>query len=407
MRRKIFFITVLAAVLGSTALRAAESERPTNRTRSLQAVCQRLGIGPGAVIADVGCGYGPDTLIFADIVGARGTVLAQEIDASKLAKVLEVTTQHGFPQVVPVLGQSQDPRLPDGFADLVYMNLVFHHFAQPQAMLERLWFDLKPGGFLVIVDREKGPLTHWVPVARREKEHHWTGETTVVRVAREAGFLFHDGLEDLWHEDRPFVLAFQKPSSPLPTAADPDLPPPLPTAALAHTLLNLRATNGAIVFVGLDRGRALLPLLNERRPLQTRLFDVTLDEWALSREELPPEGQLAGTEIVRTEQGRLALPADIRVGLVVFADAYHRLWAPVPLLTRLQSNLTDDALIAIVERDGPGTASRRLANHRRRLSAHQATAELHQAGFALRQTLTAPTEDRYFLLFGRKAISDR
>jgi len=94
-----------------------------------------------------------------------------------------------------VLGQSQDPRLPDGFADLVYMNRVFHHFAQPQAMLERLWFDLKPGGFLVIVDREKGPLTHWAPVARREKEHHWTGETTVVRVAREAGFLFHDGLK--------------------------------------------------------------------------------------------------------------------------------------------------------------------------------------------------------------------
>ena len=89
MRRKIFFTTVLAAVLVSTALWAAEFERPTNRTRSLQAVCQRLGIGPGAVIADVGCGYGPDTLIFADIVGARGTVLAQEIDASKLAKVLK------------------------------------------------------------------------------------------------------------------------------------------------------------------------------------------------------------------------------------------------------------------------------------------------------------------------------
>jgi len=169
----------------------------------------------------------------------------------------------------------------------------------------------------------------------------------------------------------------------------------------------LWATNGAIVFVGLDRGRAILPLLNERRPPQTRLFDVILDEWALSREELPPEGQLAGTEIARTEQGRLALPADVRVGLVVFADAYHRLWAPVPLLARLQSNLTDDALIAIVERDGPDTASRRLANHRRRLSAHQATAELRQAGFALRQTLTAPTEDRYFLLFGRKARSDR
>lgn len=79
----------------------------------------------------MGCGDGPDTLVFAGLVGPRGTVLAQEIDTAKLKQVQEAADKRGFHQVVPGLGQSEDPRLPDGFADLIYMNRVFHHFARP------------------------------------------------------------------------------------------------------------------------------------------------------------------------------------------------------------------------------------------------------------------------------------
>lgn len=80
-------------------------------------------------------------------------------------------------------------------------------------MLQRLWHDLQPGGYLVIVDQQEGPLRDWVPFERREEEHHWTGETTVVRLAREAGFLFHDALDDLWHERQPFVPFRPRPST--------------------------------------------------------------------------------------------------------------------------------------------------------------------------------------------------
>lgn len=391
---------LLSAALGLIGAPGTGLAGPiTNRSEALRAVCERLGIGPGAVIADVGCGEGSDAMVFAGIAGERGTVLAEEIDTAKLKKVVETAAQRGLAQVVPILGDSKDPRLPDGFVDLIYLNRVFHHLSYPQAMLGRMWQDLKPGGWLVIVDQHKGPPTDWRPMETREKQHSWTAETTVVRLARESGFLFHDALEDLWHESEPFVLAFRKPQPPGKPAGDPDLPLPLDPAAVVGALPRAVLDGSAALFLGLDRGRAVALALRQRLPPSARLFDVILTEWALSSDELPPDGPLPGSEVLRMEKGRLPLPADSRLDLVLLVDAYHRLWDPVPLLRQLKELMPPAGLLAVVERHGPESESRRLAGHRRRLASRIVLEDMQQAGFRLRQTLPAPAEDRYFLLF--------
>lgn len=339
-------------------------------------------------------------MVFARIVGETGTVLAQEIDADKLKTVVQVAGKNGLPQITPVLGQSDDPRLPDGLAHLIYMNRVFHHFAKPQAMLRRLWRDLRPGGVLVIVDQQKGPLTDWAPMESREDQHRWTGETTVVRLAREAGFEFHDVLDDVWHEPQPFVLAFRKPAAPSAAAGDPDLPGPLDATRLIHGL-PLAEVTGAVAFCGLDGGRAVAPALRERLPISGRLFDVILDEWAISREELPVGAPVPGTEILRADKGNIQLPEGAPLGAVVFVDSYHRLWEPLALLRRLRERMPASGWVAVVDREGPDGESRRLAGHRRRVSAELVSNEMREAGFQLRRNLPAPTEDRYALLFER------
>jgi len=395
------------SVLGTLPLETAEGQSRTNRSDALQALCRRLDIGQGAVVADVGCGDGLDTAAFASVVGATGTVLAEEIEAAKLQQVLQNVKKRGLHQIVPILGQSEDPQLPDGLANLIYMNRVFHHFSRPRAMLERMWFDLKPGGFLVIVDQQKGPLRDWAPMDSREQQHHWTGETTVVRMAREAGFLFHDVLDHLWHEPQPFVLVFRKPLEPKPPEGDPDLPRQLDAKALVRALPPIPKEGSAVVFFGLDRGRAVVPVLQEQLPPATRFFDIIMDEWALSREELPPESPRAGIETLRTEKGGLALPAEVQVGLVLFVDAYHRLWEPLPLLQQLKEHLPGSGRVAVVDRQGPEDESRRFAGHRRRLSSQIVIEDMRKAGFHLRETLPAPAQDRYALLFEVEAPSTK
>lgn len=395
-RCTLWLATTLSLVCLASSLAADRS-----RAEALKALCHRLDIGPGAVIADVGCGEGLDAAEFARVVGENGTVLAQEIEAAKLATVVRVAAKHGLHQVVPVLGQSDDPRLPDGFADLIYMNRVFHHLSQPRAMLDRLRQDLKPGGLLVVVDQHRGPLKDWAPTERREDEHHWTGETTVVRLAREAGLLFHGVLEDVWHEPQPFVLAFHKPDAASADTGDPDLPTPLDADAVVRALPSLDSVGSTVLFFGLDRGRAVLPALKRGLPPTTQLVDVVLDEWAQTQEELPPGAPHPGTDVLRKNNNGLVLPPDRRLGLVLFVDAYHRLWEPVPLLRQLRERMPDSGLLAIVERQGPDDEPRRLAGHCRHLPSRLAVEELREAGFRLRQTLAPPTEDRYFVLFER------
>ncbi|MBN2508242.1 MAG: methyltransferase domain-containing protein [Verrucomicrobia bacterium] len=394
------WIALVLSVLSCASLRSAHAAQGSaSRSDAIRALCARLRIGPGAVVADVGCGHGPDTMVFAAVVGNRGTVFAQDIDPAGLKRVVATAGQRGFRHVVPVLGQTEDPHLPDGLADLVYMNRVFHHFARPRSMLQRLHADLKPGGWLVIVDQHKGPLKDWAPTDSREQQHHWTSELTVSRLAHEAGFVFDDVLEELWHEKSPFVLAFRKPAGASSPEAKPGAGPPWDERHILASLPLAAAGNGVVLFIGLDDGRALLPVLKGRLPASSRLYDVVLEEWAVSKDELPPGAPASGVEILRTVNGEVALPAGAAPGLVVVADAYHRLWDPAPLLRRLQQHMPPSGRLAVLDRTGPEAESRRLGNHRRRISPERVIGDMRRAGFQLHQKLSDPGGNRFFLVF--------
>ena len=53
---------------------------------------------------------------------------------------------------------------------MAYMRLVYHHFSKPREMLREIWRALKPGGYLVIVDRLPGTLRDWVPREQRAEQ---------------------------------------------------------------------------------------------------------------------------------------------------------------------------------------------------------------------------------------------
>jgi ubiquinone/menaquinone biosynthesis C-methylase UbiE len=57
--------------------------------------------------------------------------------------------------VEPVLGQSDDPRLPASALDLILMVDVYHEFSEPQKMLRRMREALKPDGRLVLLEYRK------------------------------------------------------------------------------------------------------------------------------------------------------------------------------------------------------------------------------------------------------------
>lgn len=401
-RARICLSTLIAAAfvasLGAQGAEAAKDNK--KRPEAIMKLCQKLGIGEGHTIADIGCGGGVDTFTFASIVGARGTVYAEEITTKSIEGLLKKSIEQKLDNIVPILGHTEDPRLPHGSVDLAYMHFVFHHFSRPGDMLRHLWLDLKPGGRLVIVDREKGPLKNWVEVETREQKHNWTGETTVVRLARETGFLFEDALEEIWFEKEPFVLVFRKPLKLGELGVEPDPPRALNQTTFFNSLPLPSGENRLVAFCGLDSSRLLLPALREKLNPSTRLFELVLEEWAVTTNEIPEHATASGAEILRTRNGSLQLPTATTLNLVVFADSYHRLWEPGKLLSDLRRALPKDGFLAVMDREGPKKEPRRFANHQRRIAPDLVVEDLTKAGFVLVKKLRAPASDRFFLLFG-------
>jgi ubiquinone/menaquinone biosynthesis C-methylase UbiE len=379
----------------------AEAAKDEQRgAEAIRKVCRAAGIGSGNAVADIGCGEGVDTVTLASVVGPKGKVYAEEIAPGAFTNMIKRVRALNLEQVVPVLGQSANPCLPPGLLDLEYMHYVFHHFSHPREMLQQLWLGLKPGGRLVIVDREKGPLRVWVEDKAREKNHNWTGETTVVRLARESGFLFEEALEDVWFEKEPFVLVFRKPAKLTAAPMDPDPALPFKGEAVVKTLALPKGRQAKLAFFGLDQSRVLLPPLQKKLGRGAAIYDVLIEEWATSTNEIPPTPPGVKAEVLRTTAGRLPPSADhMTFNAVVFADAYDRIWEPAKLLEQLREAVPKDGWVVVLDRKGPAGEARRIAGHHRRIDPALVRDDFARAGFELVSEPKPPAPDRFLLRF--------
>jgi len=370
-----------------------------NRAASVRAVVSYLGLGEGSVIADIGAGNGRDTWVFADIVGETGKVFAEEIEESKVRSLKESAEKKNLPQVTAVLGGSTSPCLPQDSVDLVYMNRVYHHFAKPREMLRGIWRSLKPGGYLTIVDQRRGTLQDWVPRHERERKHYWIAETTVVREAREEGFVFAACADECWHEKDPFVLVFQRPKKLRRSGVDPDRFRSLPVQDCCNLFLPVAGRYQNPVFVALGEARQLMVPILEHSDGEG--LEIVLEEWATQKDERPPLPPGVLMPSVLTHNGDPNLPDEL-IDAVFFIDSYHLLFHGKNLLAKIHQRLAPTGRIYVLDRKANEPLSRREASHRRMISSEMVKQEMTDAGFFLWFRGPRITRDRFLLVFGKK-----
>jgi len=381
-----------------------KSQRPPRkdskqRAEPLPALAERFELGEGDTVADIGAGNGRDSWVFAEIVGSAGTVFAEEITESKVAAIKKGAEERKLSQVKPVLGRVDDPCLPEAAVDFAFMHYVYHHVTKPREMLRGIRRALKPGGYFVVVDRHRGTLRDWVPREERGPRHFWIAETTVVREAREEGFLFVACAEDCWPQDDQFVLVFQRPKEEPGVGGDPDPFAPLALEELRRQLLPAHGKYQRPVFIALGEARQLIGPILERSEQEG--LDIVLEEWATRRDERPP--LTAGVELpsVLTEQGDPDLD-DKPVDVVFFLDTYHLLFHHETLLAKLAERLGPDGEVYVLDRRAQESASHREASHRRKIAPQLVKQEMKEAGFRLLDELKAPAPDRFLLVFGKR-----
>lgn len=378
-------------------------EKPKDRAASFAALLSHLGLGKGSVIADIGAGKGPDTWVLAALVGETGTVYSEEIGEGTVKALTSEAEKRGLRQVRAVQGRVDDPGLPAESIDFAYMRSVYHHFSKPREMLRGIWRALKPGGYLVIVDQRRGTLRDWVPREQRKDKHSWIAETTVVREAREEGFLFVECAEDYWHEKEPFVLVFQRPKKASPPGRDPDPFRPLRGQETSRILLPVGRPYQGPVFIALGESREwIAPVLKSS---SGKGIEIVLEEWATQRDERPPMPDGVTLPAVLTNNGDPQLdPGPIDV--VFFLDSYHLLFHGKTLLAKLHERLPPHGCIYVMDREAKTPLSRREASHRRQIAPAMVKQEMAEAGFVPWFEGPSPAPDRFLLVFGKTAAWD-
>jgi len=132
---------------------AERLDRP-EREKNLKpdSIIATLGIKPGHRVADIGTGTGMLLPHLSRAVSPGGVVYAQDIFPDFLERARDRALKQKLENIVFVLGDEKNPRLPPGEIDVAIILDAYHHFEYPKAMLDNLRAALKPEGRIAIVD---------------------------------------------------------------------------------------------------------------------------------------------------------------------------------------------------------------------------------------------------------------
>jgi predicted methyltransferase len=172
-----------------------------------------LGITAGSSVADVGSGDGYFTFHLAGRVGPGGRVYAVDIARDDLEAIRRRARDEGLAHIETILGETDDPLLPEAALDVVLVVNAYHEMSEHDAMLRGIHRSLKPGGRLAIIDkvddggesRAAYRSRHKLPASVAREDAARNG----FRFREEArGFLRPRGSGEPW-----YFLVFEKPAA--------------------------------------------------------------------------------------------------------------------------------------------------------------------------------------------------
>jgi len=115
------------------------------------AVLETMALAPGDVVADIGCGSGYYARRMAPLV-PQGRVYCVDIQPEMLEIMDGLARDEGVSGIVPVLGESDDPKLPAGEIDWIILADVYHEMSDYESMLAGMVEALAPGGRVALLE---------------------------------------------------------------------------------------------------------------------------------------------------------------------------------------------------------------------------------------------------------------
>lgn len=145
-------------------------------------VADHLFLRPGETVADVGAGSGYFSFVFSPRVGAKGKVLAVDIDRQMLDHIAARARKESLTNIVTVQAKADDPLLAPASVDLVFVCNTYWYLPDREHYLRRLRDALRAGGRLAIISYRAEDTPVGPPLGKR------VSRETVLDEVRRAGF---------------------------------------------------------------------------------------------------------------------------------------------------------------------------------------------------------------------------
>ena len=146
------------------------TEDARDRLGEAEQVMALAGIKAGMSVADVGAGEGYYTVRLAPVVGAKGRVLAEDIDPSARDSLSDRIQREKLDNVAIKLGSPDNPMLPAGSFDRLFLVHMYHEVESPYAFLWHLREAVKKDGEIIVVDSDRPVKHHGTPPAQLQCE---------------------------------------------------------------------------------------------------------------------------------------------------------------------------------------------------------------------------------------------
>jgi len=169
---------VIFSLIFFTGCGAAQSSR--DALVQPEKLMDAVGVKPGMVIGEGGAGEGYFTFKLARRVGPTGKIYANDIVERVLGVIARRSEREGFTNITTILGKVDDPLFPKGELDMIFMIAAFHDFEKPVEWLRNVQSCLKPGGTLVIVERDPDKMS--------SGRSHFLTKQEILELVKRSGF---------------------------------------------------------------------------------------------------------------------------------------------------------------------------------------------------------------------------
>jgi len=156
----------VAPIVGGTF----STEDARDRLGEAEEVMDLAGVRTDMSVADVGAGEGYYTVRLARVVGAKGRVLAEDIVPDVRDSLSDRVQRERLDNVAVKLGAPDNPMLPEGSFDRVFLVHMYHEVTSPYAFLWHLREGVKPNGLVIVVDANRAVKQHGMPPAELKCE---------------------------------------------------------------------------------------------------------------------------------------------------------------------------------------------------------------------------------------------